>query len=122
LENQIFFLGNKKNPYIWMKNAELFLLSSKFEGFGLVLVESMAVDTFVISSNCKTGPKEILQDGKCGDLFEIGNFEELANKIEFALLNEEYKKDKILKAKKRIKEFDRMVVMKQLIDILESSK
>ena len=81
LENKIFFLGKKDNPYIWMKNCEIFILSSKFEGFGLVLAEALLLNKKVISSNCKVGPLEILENGKYGELFEIGNKEELKNKI-----------------------------------------
>lgn len=114
MENQILFLGKKINPYIWMKKAKIFILSSKFEGFGLVLVEAMACETFVISSNCKTGPKEILYNGECGDLFEIGNAQELASKIEYALNNNEYSHNKIIKAKERIKKFDKKTVLRKI--------
>jgi len=62
LVENIFFVGNQLNPYIWMKQADVLVLSSKFEGFGLVLVEAMSVGTFVIASSCKTGPREILAD------------------------------------------------------------
>ena len=122
LEKQILFLGNKSNPYIWMKNTKLFILSSKFEGFGLVLVEAMTCKTFVISSNCKTGPKEILKNGECGDLFEVGNAKELAQKIKFALNHEEYRSIKICKAFERISEFNELAVMEQLFSLLEYKK
>ena len=122
LQKQIFFLGKKINPYVWMKNAKLLVLSSKFEGLPTVLIESMAVETFVIASNCKTGPNEILCNGECGELFAVGNIDELAKKIELVLGNENYKSEKILKAKERIKEFDKMVVKEQFIKILESTE
>ena len=81
LEHRIKFLGKKSNPFIWMKNATIFILSSRFEGFGMVLAEAMTVNTFVIASNCKTGPSEILKQGECGDLFEIGDVNSLAGLI-----------------------------------------
>lgn len=81
LEKRIFFLGRKSNPYVWIDNCKLFVLSTKFEGFGLVLTESMLLNKKVISSNCLVGPKEILENGKYGKLFEIGNVEELSEKI-----------------------------------------
>ena len=114
LDKNILFLGKKINPYIWMRKAKIFILSSKSEGFGLVLVEAMACETFVISSSCKTGPKEILCSGECGDLFEVGHVQELANKIEYALNDNEYRLNKIIKAKERIKEFDKEVVLKEI--------
>ena len=90
LERRVFFLGRKNNPYVWIDNCKLFVLSTKFEGFGLVLTESMLLNKKVISSNCLVGPKEILENGKYGRLFEIGNVEELSEKILIAL-NEEDK-------------------------------
>ena len=81
LEQRVFFLGRKNNPYVWIDNCKLFVLSTKFEGFGLVLTESMILNKKVISSNCLVGPKEILENGKYGKLFEIGNVEELSEKI-----------------------------------------
>ena len=83
--NNIYFLGNKKNPYVWINNCELFILSSKFEGFGLVLVEALLLNKKVISSNCKVGPEEILENGKYGELFEVVNSKELLEKIEKSL-------------------------------------
>ena len=92
LEKDILLLGAKKNPYIWMKNAELFIHSSKFEGFGLVLIEAGVLGNVVISSDCPVGPKEILENGKSGLLFETGNHIELAEKIKEILENEELEK------------------------------
>ena len=100
LQSQILFLGRKNNPFVWMKHASAFILASKFEGFGMVLVEAMAVDTYVIGSNCKTGPSEILNHGDCGDLFETGDVVTLAGLIDNALLKEDYRASKIEKAKK----------------------
>ena len=89
LDQRIFFLGRKNNPYVWIDNCKLFVLSTKFEGFGLVLTESMLLNKKVISSNCLVGPKEILENGKYGKLFEIGNVEELSEKILITLSEEE---------------------------------
>jgi glycosyltransferase involved in cell wall biosynthesis len=120
LQNNILFLGEKNNPFIWMKYARLFVFSSKNEGFGMVIVEAMAVNTFVISSDCKVGPKEILENGKNGDLFTVGDYKELSTKISKALNNENYRQNKILNAKNRIIEFDKDKVMDELINLLES--
>lgn len=119
LEQNILFLGKKLNPYIWMRKAKIFILSSKFEGLPTVLIEAMTCEAFVISSSCKTGPKEILCDGECGDLFEVGNIQALANKIEYALNDNEYRLNKTIKAKERIKEFDKEVVLKEIQILLE---
>lgn len=82
----IVFLGKKRNPYIWMKNSKVFILSSKFEGFGMVLIEALITGTKVISSDCPVGPREILKNGKYGELFEVGNIIELKNLLKLCLL------------------------------------
>jgi hypothetical protein len=120
LQDQILFLGKKDNPFIWMKNAQIFILSSKFEGFGMVLVEAMAVNTYVIATNCKTGPAEILDQGDCGDLFDTGDVAKLANLIDNALLNKDYRANKIEKAKVRIKEFNKEKSLEQLSVLIEN--
>lgn len=79
-KEEIFLLGRKENPYNWMKKADKLILSSRYEGFSIVLLEGIILNGNVISSNCKTGPKEILEDG-IGELFEIGNVSELSEKI-----------------------------------------
>lgn len=71
----VFFIGRKKNPYIWMKNSKLFVLSSKFEGYPTVLIEATTLKIPAISSDCPTGPREILKNKNY--LFEIGNINEL---------------------------------------------
>ncbi|HEY4533369.1 MAG TPA: glycosyltransferase, partial [Fusobacterium sp.] len=73
LESEIKFLGQKQNPYPYMKQAKLFLHASLQEGFGLVLVEAMACGTPVIATDCPVGPKEILLDGKYGILIPMKN-------------------------------------------------
>ncbi|MGL5461024.1 MAG: glycosyltransferase [Cetobacterium sp.] len=82
ITKKVKFLGVKKNPYNWVKNAKVFILSSKLEGLPTVLIESLILKKKIISSSCKTGPKEILQNGEFGLLFESGNKEELLRKMQ----------------------------------------
>ncbi len=81
LEKKIKILDFKSNPYPYLLQAEVFILSSKFEGLPNVLLEAQILKKYIISSDCPTGPREILRDGKCGDLFKINNFSDLANLI-----------------------------------------
>jgi len=81
LENSVFLPGYVDNPYTYMAKASIFVLSSAWEGFGNVLVEAMAVGTPVISTNCRSGPSEILANGEYGELVPVRNVEALSQAI-----------------------------------------
>ena len=66
-----------------MKQTNLFVLSSKFEGLPNVLLESLVLKKFIISSDCRTGPKEILLNGKGGLLFKVGDYKMLEKRIKY---------------------------------------
>lgn len=80
LEKDVHFLGYQDNPYPYIKNAGVLVLSSREEGFGLVLLEAMCLGCATISFSCPTGPTDILQNGKLGKLvsFTEDNPNELA--------------------------------------------
>ena len=78
LDKHVTFMGESENPYVWMKHANKFVLSSKCEGFGLVIVEALYLNGNVISSDCYIGPSEILQRGILGELFEVGDKQALS--------------------------------------------
>ncbi|MEH7381373.1 glycosyltransferase [Bacillus sp. JJ1533] len=80
--------GYKKNPYYYIKNADLLVSSSKLEGFGNVLVEALALRTPIVSTNCQCGPSEILLDGRLGSLEPVGDVDALAKAIEQRLTNQ----------------------------------
>jgi glycosyltransferase involved in cell wall biosynthesis len=73
LQADICLPGFVADPYAYMTQAAMLVLSSAWEGFGNVLVEAMAVGTPVVSTNCPSGPAEILQDGEYGTLVAVGN-------------------------------------------------
>lgn len=81
LEADVALLGFVQNPYAYMARAAMLVLSSGWEGFGNVLVEAMAVGTTVVSTNCESGPAEILADGKYGLLTPVGDEIAIANAI-----------------------------------------
>ncbi|MGL5798227.1 MAG: glycosyltransferase, partial [Cetobacterium sp.] len=120
LEDNIILLGMKKNPYIWIKNSKLFVHSSKYEGFGLVLVEALSLGKVVISSNCEVGPKEILQNGKYGKLFNVGNFNELSDCL-FQILSNSLNKEKYEKlSEKRAEDFNVKKVIKEYEELIDN--
>ena len=81
LAEHVRFTGHLDNPFPVMKRARFLALSSVWEGFGLVLLEAMALGLPVISTNCPSGPAEILQSGRSGILVPVGDVEALASQI-----------------------------------------
>lgn len=81
LSNRVELLGFQPNPYKFMARADLFVLSSLWEGLGLVLIESMACGTPVISTDCPSGPGEVITDGVDGLLVPPRDPEALSDAI-----------------------------------------
>ena len=81
LKNKVKLSGFKSNPYPYIKMANLFILSSRYEGLPNVLLEAQYLKKFIISTDCPTGPKEILLNGKLGDLIKVGNQKQLEERI-----------------------------------------
>ena len=81
LENYVNLLGYKSNPWKYLSRSNLFVLSSIWEGFGNVIVESMLLGIPVISTKCKSGPAEILDNGKFGKLYDIFDYSKLSELI-----------------------------------------
>ncbi|MDU1910872.1 glycosyltransferase [Fusobacterium sp.] len=119
LEGQVLLLGKKKNPYIWMNNADIFVHSSKREGFAAVLLEAMACGKMVISSECPTGPKEVLENGKNGELYPVGDSKSLAQKLEIYTLNPILKEKYILNANNRINDFEKNKILKEYKEFID---
>ena len=81
IKKNVQLIGFTKNPYVWIKNSLFLVHSSKYEGLPTVLIEALICGKTIISSECPTGPKEILKNGECGELFEVGNIEQLSGKL-----------------------------------------
>jgi len=73
LEDDVALPGFDSNPYRFMRRAAVFALSSAWEGFGVVLVEALALGLPVVSTDCTYGPSEILANGKYGRLVPVGD-------------------------------------------------
>lgn len=81
LSERVKVMGRQENVLSLMAQSDLLILPSYFEGLPTVLVEASLVNLPVVASNCKTGPSEIIVEGVNGFLFDVGNVEELKDKI-----------------------------------------
>ena len=102
LQNYIYLMGYQKNVMIYMKKAEAFILSSLWEDPGSVLMESAYSNLYIISSDCKNGPKEFLSNGNAGLLFKSNKENKLYESLNLFLNKENLFKQKVL-AKKNSK-------------------
>lgn len=120
LKNDVILLGKYRNPYPWIKNAKLFVHSSRFEGLPTVLIEALICGVPVISSDCPTGPSEILKKGTIGLLYDVGDSETLKKQILELLKNSiEYKNYKERAIKRSLdfrKEISLELIEKELLE------
>lgn len=118
LEKEIVFLGLQLNPYVWMKNAKFFIHSSHYEGLPTVVIEGLITNGMVISSDCPTGPREILEDGKVGILFPVGDREKLVEEILKILTNEDLVEKYREEAQRKIEDFSKEKIKKIILNLL----
>lgn len=115
--HNVYFLGQQKNPYCYMKQADLYVCSSRYEGYNLTVAEALLCGTPVLSTEC-AGPCEILDNGQYGMLVpnsEHGLYEGLKTLLEQPELLKEYQE----KSLKRHTFFDEDRILQQVIKIFE---
>ena len=92
LQDRVRLFGYLKNPYNYLNNSDIVISTSKFEGLPNILLEAQYLKKYIISTNCETGPKEILLNGEAGDLISIGDYKKLS-----FLIKNYHKRKKIIK-------------------------
>lgn len=85
IADRVIFAGFHADPTPFYRTADLFVLSSDYEGFGNVIVEALACGTPVVSTDCPSGPSEILEGGEYGTLVPVGDVHALVDAIDAAL-------------------------------------
>ena len=106
LKKRVIFTGWKNNLKKYYLSSKLFILNSVYEGFGNVLIDAINYNLPIITTNCKSGPNEIIDYGQGGFLVPVKNPELLSKKILFCLENYKVSQRKSQHAKKNIKRFD----------------
>lgn len=109
-----------ENVYEKYAESSLFVLSSRYEGFGLVLVEAMGTGLPVVSFACPCGPRDVIEDGVSGFLVEADNVQQMADRICILIENEEKRESMGQAAIARARMFSKDQVMQRWIELFES--
>ena len=120
LEKIIFVKKFTSNPYPYLKSSDLMVLTSIYEGLPNVILEAITLNKFVISSDCPTGPAEILDKGKGGLLFKPKDYKDLARKIIFYTKNKKTCKQMLKYSKSRLIRFDQNINLKKYYDLVNT--
>ena len=120
LDGKVLMPGIVDNPYPWLTHGKVFVLCSKYEGFGIVIIEAMACRVPVVATHCPSGPEEIINDGITGFLTENDSAEKLGETI-FRYLNDpSLVKEVTEKAFEEVKKWDIKKITKEYEAIIES--
>lgn len=118
LNDKVFLLGFDNNPYKYMSKCEFFAFASSFEGFSNVLIESLACSCAVVSSDHKSGARELFLDNEYGILVKVNDEDALFDGLKTMLEDENLRNSYKQKAYERAIEFDKIKMVKQLFNIL----
>ena len=116
---RVKLLGTDKNPFKFIKNVQCFVCASRFEGFSNVLLEALACERFIISTDHKSGARELLGDDKYGILVPVNDEKAMEAAMRRALEDENLRQDYEKRAYGRVAKFDKNAVAAQLIGYLE---
>lgn len=122
LEKSVEIVSPTKEVENYFLNASIFLLTSKYEGFGMVLAEAMAYGVPCITFNCPSGPRDIIENGIDGFLIEEGNINDYISKLEIMLTDQEKRVEMGTRAKENIKKFSVDKIQQEWINLLENGK
>mgnify|MGYP001187992943 CR=1 FL=1 len=119
LEKIIKISEYKQNPYKYINQSNLFVLPSKYEGSPNILLEVAALKKLIISTNCRTGPRMLLANGKGGHLFKVGDYKQLSKILDNVQLKSKLVKKKINHSFGLVKKYS---VYRQKIELLNALK
>lgn len=119
LEKYITLEGFQANPYKYLSHADVFILSSAWEGFGHVVVEAMTCGAAVVSTNCDFGPGEIITNEENGLLVEVGDYHGIADAVRRVFNNDDLKDRLVKNAHLRANDFNMHKIVREYESVLE---
>lgn len=122
VDDTVRFLGFRMDAAPYIANSIALILSSKYEGFGLVIVEAMILGRPVIATDCPTGPAEILDDGGYGILTPPGDVRALADAMSLVACDEEVRQSLARKSMERAEMFDIKISLDKLFELCQVKK
>lgn len=122
LQGSIIPMDSTPQIYQAYQDSSIYVCSSRFEGFGMTLIEAMSCGVPCISFDCPHGPRNIITDGKNGYLVEPENVEALAERICHLIKHEELRKEMGKAARKRAEDFQEDKIMQKWVDLFENIK
>ncbi len=119
IENRVVFSGFSNNVSEIMLNSEIFVLTSRFEGLPMVLIEAMSQGMACIAYDCQTGPSDIIDHGKNGVLVKDQDMQMMTNELESLILNNDFRLELRKNAPKSLKKFEPESVVKIWEEVFE---
>ena len=114
-------IGYLPNPITYIKNSDIFVLTSKYEGLPNVLLEAQYFKKYIISTDCPTGPKEILLNGKAGDLIKVADYKSLSKLINNYPKRKKLVLNKIKQGTKHFKRFDYKINCEKYLNFVKQN-
>ncbi len=105
LSDDVVFLGFNPNPYPWMKHARMLVHSAKMEGLPTVLIEGLMLDKLMVATDCPTGPREILDEGRAGMLVPVGDARAMADAMHRMLTEKDLQEETRLQLREHRRHF-----------------
>lgn len=121
LQHDCLLLGQKDNPFVFMKHAKLFIHTSNHEGLPTVFIESMICGTPVVTTACPVGPTDILEQGKYGVLVPLNHPAQFVDEVYELLTHEEKRQHYISRLPEAIERFEFEGISRQLEHVLEAA-
>jgi N-acetylgalactosamine-N,N'-diacetylbacillosaminyl-diphospho-undecaprenol 4-alpha-N-acetylgalactosaminyltransferase len=121
LQNRVFLLGKKTNPYKYLQRSDCFVFGSNHEGFPNVVLEALATNLPVISTNCPSGPQEILaptNKNEYGILTPVNNSNEMYRAMQLLLTDNNKANYYKNQARIRAKDFDKTELLQHYLKVI----